>query len=321
VTAFRVDPASGALRVHGQPAALRARPIHISGDTTGTHLLVAYNDPSGMSVHAISGDGTIGVEVPQPDNLDVGIYGHQVRATPAGRSVILVTRGNQPTTTTREDAGAVKVFRYDNGRLANLASIAPSGGIGFRSRHLDFHPTRPWVYLSIESQNRLDMFALVDDITLSREPVFRASTLAKESGVIDGQTTSAIHVHPNGRFVYVANRGARTTTYQGRTVFAGGSNDLAVFRIDPATGEPTLIQNIDTQGFTPRTFAIDPSGRLLVVGNQVTRLVRDGGGVKTVPANVSLFRIGGDGRLAFLRRYDVGVGDKPLWWAGLVPLR
>ena len=321
VTAFHVDASSGALRVHGAPASLRARPIHISGDVPGTHLLVAYNDPSGISIHSINGDGTVGAEVPQPGGLDVGIYGHQVRATPTGGSVILVTRGNQPTNTTREDPGAVKVFRYDNGRLANLASIAPSGGVGFRSRHLDFHPTRPWVYLTLESQNALEMFTLVDGVTLGREPVFRASTLAQGGGISDGQTASTIHVHPNGRFVYVANRGAATTDYKGQAVFTGGSNDIAVFRINPETGEPTLIQNIDTQGFTPRTFAIDPSGRLLVVGNQVTRLVRDGARVKTVPANLSVFRIGGDGRLEFLRRYDVGVGEKPLWWAGFVALR
>src|SRR6185295_3967654 len=146
-------------------------------------------------------DGTVGVEVAQPGSLDVGIYGHQVRATPAGGSVILVTRGNEPTNTTREDPGAVKVFRYDNGRLANLESIEPSGGIGFRSRHLDFHPTRPWVYLTLESQNALEMFTLVNGVTLGREPVFRTSTLAKGTSA-SGQSASTIHVHPNGRFVY-----------------------------------------------------------------------------------------------------------------------
>ena len=121
--------------------------------------------------------------------------------------------------------------------------------------------------------------------------------------------------------MYAANRGAATANDNGQTVFAGGSNDIAVFRINPQTGEPGLIQNIDTRGFTPRTCAIDPTGRLLVVGNQVTRRVREGASVIRVPANLSLFRVGDDGRLAFLRRYDVGVGDRPLWWAGLVALR
>jgi len=34
-----------------------------------------------------------------------------------------------------------------------------------------------------------------------------------------------------------------------------------------------------------------------------------------------VFRIGADGMLQFVQRYDVAVGQKPLWWTGLVPLR
>ena len=132
VTAFRVDP-SGALHARGAPASLRSRPIHITGDVPGRHLLVAYNDPSGVSVHTIDADGSVGAEVPQPGGLDVGVYAHQVRVLPSNRGVILVTRGNQPTASTKEDPGAVKVFRYDAGKLTNRASIAPGKGIGFRS--------------------------------------------------------------------------------------------------------------------------------------------------------------------------------------------
>jgi limonene-1,2-epoxide hydrolase len=109
----------------------------------------------------------------------------------------------------------------------------------------------------------------------------------------------------------VANRGAGKEN----------SNDIAVFRINQQTGEPTLIQNVDTHGFTPRTFAVDPSGRMLVVGNQTTMAVRDGGAANTVPANLATFRILADGRLEFVNRYDIAVGQKPLWWMGLAPLR
>ena len=320
VTAFRVD-ASGALHVHGAAAPLRSRPIHITGDIPGTHLLVAYNDPSGVSVHTLNRDGTVAAEVPQAKNLDVGIYGHQVRVLPTNRSVILVTRGNQPTATTPEDAGALKMFRYDDGKLTNLVSIAPSKGLGFRSRHLDFHPTGPWVFLTIESQNKLDVFKRVNDGTLSAAPLFSKSTLADGRGVSSGQTASSVHVHPNGQFVYVANRAGGTTDFNGTPVFAGGTNDIAVFRINQETGEPSLIQSIDTRGFTPRTFALDPSGRILVVGNQTTMAVRDGATVKTVPPNLAVFRIRADGKLDFVQRYDVAAGRKPLWWTGLVAIQ
>jgi hypothetical protein len=49
--------------------------------------------------------------------------------------------------------------------------------------------------------------------------------------------------------------------------------------------------------------------------------VREGETVKTVSANLAVFRIRTDGRLEFVQRYDVGVGRKPLWWMGLVALQ
>jgi len=36
--------------------------------------------------------------------------------------------------------------------------------------------------------------------------------------------------------------------------------------LDAASGEPTLIQNIDTQGYGTRTSSIYPSGGLLIAG-------------------------------------------------------
>jgi 6-phosphogluconolactonase len=305
VTAFRVD-STGALHVHGAPASLRSRPIYITGDRSARHLLVAYNDPSGISVHAVNADGTVGAELPQSSSLDVGIYAHNVRVLPTNDAVVLVTRGNEPTSNTREDPGALKVFRFDDGKLTNAASIAPSNGIGFRSRHLDFHPTRPWAFLTLEAQNRLEVYGITKG-TLTPQPLFNKATLADGTGVKAGQTASTLHVHPNGQFVYVANRGAAD----------GGTNNIAVFRINQQTGEPSLIQNIDTHGFTPRTFSVDPGGRMLVVGNQTTQSVAG----NTVPANLAVFRIRADGMLEFAQRYDLAVGRKPLWWTGLVPLR
>jgi 6-phosphogluconolactonase (cycloisomerase 2 family) len=307
ITAFRIDPSTGALTIHGTPAAVRARPVHITGDIRGRHLLVAYNEQAGVSVHTINNDKTIGVEVPQPPNLDVGIYPHQVRVLPDNKAVILMTRGNQPTSTTKEDPGALKEFRYDDGKLTMVASIAPSNGIGFRARHLDFHPTRPWAFLTLESQNALQVYRITND-TLSTAPLFSKSTLANGGGESAGQGASTIHVHPNGQFVYVGNR-------NGNAAANHGSNDIAVFRINQGTGEPTLVANVDTHGVTPRTFSIDPSGRLLVVGNQTTVEARDG--TDAVPANLAVFRIGTDGRLSFVSRYATPSARKPLWWMGM----
>src|SRR5437868_6238006 len=53
VSAFRIDPASGSLLLQGKPASLPSRPIFITADIDCTHVLAAYNDPSGLTVHRI----------------------------------------------------------------------------------------------------------------------------------------------------------------------------------------------------------------------------------------------------------------------------
>ena len=73
ITVFRIEGASGALMPHGRPAALPSRPIHITTDIPGTHVLAAYNAPSGITVHRIEQDGTIGSQVKPTGTLDVGI--------------------------------------------------------------------------------------------------------------------------------------------------------------------------------------------------------------------------------------------------------
>jgi 6-phosphogluconolactonase len=93
-----------------------------------------------------------------------------------------------------------------------------------------------------------------------------------------------------------------------------------VFSIDQTTGEPTLIQSIDGRGIQLRTFAIDPSGRLLVAASLQPLAVREDGGIKTLIAGLCVYRVGGGGKLEFARKYDVDVGGKTQLWSGMVTL-
>ena len=150
VTAFAIDPSTGALKQHGASIKTRWRAVHNSVDRAGDFLIVAYNEPSGVSVHRISPDGTIGDEVAQTEKLDVGVYGHQVTVTPGNNSLILVTRGNNAAGSRPEDPGSLKVYGFNKGALTMKASVQPGTGHGFGARHLDYHPTKPWVYVSVE---------------------------------------------------------------------------------------------------------------------------------------------------------------------------
>lgn len=319
-SALRIDPASGALSPHGQPQMLSARPIHTSVDQAGRFLLIAYNDPSSLTVHHINTDGTIGEPVPQPNKLDTGIYAHQIRAVPSNQMVTLVTRGNNAEAGKPEDPGAIKTFSFKDGILTGLASIAPGNGLGFGPRHLDFHPTKPWVFVSIERQSKLYVYTLDDATGLSREPLFIKTTLSDPKTKFP-QGAGPIHVHPNGRFVYQTNRASALTAFDGQKVFAGGENSVAVFAIDQTTGEPTLIQNIDGRGVQLRTFGIDPSGSMLVAASVVPIQVREGFRVGTLTAGLMVYRVGSDGRLDFARKYDVeATSQNQQFWSGMVTL-
>src|SRR6201996_4609220 len=272
LSALRIDPGSGALTAHGTAAALAARPIHMSLDRTGAYALVAYNNPSGVTVHRIAADGTVGEEVKQAETPDGGIFAHQVRTTPANDAAILVTRGNDAAGGKPEDPGALKIFSFKDGQLANRGSVAPNGGYGFGPRHLDFHTTLPLAYVSLERENKLNVYRLKDGV-LDPQVLFSKDTLADPAHIRSRQAASTVHVHPNGRYVYVGNRASDTVDVGGQKVFPGGENNIAVFAIDPSSGEPTLIQNADVHGIHPRTFALDPSGRMLAVANLQSMLV------------------------------------------------
>jgi 6-phosphogluconolactonase len=314
-SALAIDRATGALTPVGDPAALVSRPIHTSVDATGAYLLIAHNNPSSVSVLHLNADGTLGAPVAQPGKLDTGIYAHQVRATPSKKTVTLVTRGNDATATKVEDPGAIKTFAFDNGVLTDLASIAPGNGLGFGPRHLDFHPQKPWAFVSIERQSDLYVYKLDAATGLSRSPMFIKNTLANPKPRVR-QAAGAIHVHPSGKYVYVTNRASDVVDVDGKKIVPDGENNIAVFAINQETGEPTLIQNADGRAVELRTFGIEPGGRMLVTASIKAVPVRDG----TLPAKLDVFRIGGDGKLDLARQYDIDTGALTQFWSGMITL-
>ena len=320
LNAFAID-SMGKLAPHGEARALPSRPIHVSVDRTGGFMLTAFNDPSSVTVHRLNTDGTLGQLANQPTTLDTGIYAHQVLATPSNRSVIVIARGNNATASRAEDPGSIRVFGFSNGILSPLQSIAPGNGLGFGPRHLDFHPTKPFVYVSIERQNQIFLYDLQPDGRLAAAPKFVKTSLIDSRNIRPSQGAGTIHVHPNGRFVYQTNRNAGVVDFQGQKVFGGGENNVAVYGINQESGEPNFIEAVDGHGIQLRTFGIHPSGRLLVAASIQPLLVRNGTRIETLSAGLSVYRINeATGRLTFVRKYDVDTSGGTQFWSGMVTL-
>jgi hypothetical protein len=59
---------------------------------------------------------------------------------------------------------------------------------------------------------------------------------------------------------------------------------------------------------------------MMVAQHNLPVNVREGDTVRQVPAGLSVFRIGDDGKLTFARAYDVDVGSSRMFWMGMVEL-
>ncbi len=148
----------------------------------------------------------------------------------------------------------VLVYKFDpaNGSLvANdppSASVAPGSG----PRHLAFAPNGRYAYVINEMKCTLTAFSYDPERGELKE-LQTLSTLPDGETMKPNYSTAEVEAHPSGKFLYGSNR---------------GHNSIVVFAMDAATGKIAYVENVSTQGKTPRSFGVDPTGRYLLAANQ-----------------------------------------------------
>jgi 6-phosphogluconolactonase len=154
------------------------------------------------------------------------------------------------------DLGCDKVFIYKidpaTGKITPntpaYGEVPPGGG----PRHLAFHPNGKFVYVNNEMTLTVTGFAY-DAAKGALTPIETVSTLPPGVAVDPKFSTAETAVHPNGKFVYVSNRGHDT---------------IACFRCDAETGKLTFIECAPSLVQIPRNFGIDPSGKWMIAVGQ-----------------------------------------------------
>ena len=300
--AFDIDSVSGALTQKGLPLVpAGGRIINLSINHQGTHLALANNVTNQAATVALAADGSLAGEVVQTVPATTGPFPHQAKFDGAGKNLIV------PGLALSGGDGTFTVFGFKKGQLTKTQTLTLPPGIG--ARHVDFGHSGRFVYATIERGNRLYTYRFKDGL-LSETPRFDQTTLADPSNnAIARQRAGAIHVHPKKPFLYLSNR---QDTLVDLTL--PGENNIAVYALDPSSGEPRLLQHIDTRGIEARSFTIDPTGQYLIVGNQVPRTVNN----VVIPRSLAVFRIGADGRLTYLDKVNITAGD--VFWVGSVAL-
>ena len=118
---------------------------------------------------------------------------------------------------------------------------------------MKFHPSGKFAFVLNEISLSVTTFRYDAEqgtlTAIETVPTVPEDQKAKEQTV----SCSEIRVHPNGRFVYAANRGHDTIT---------------AFGFDDSTGKLTFIERENVRGATPRNFNLDPSGRWLLAAGQ-----------------------------------------------------
>ena len=120
---------------------------------------------------------------------------------------------------------------------------------GSGPRHFAFHPSSRWAYACGEMTSTVIAFTYNPE----RGVLEQMQVLSTLPGEVKGNSTAETQVSPDGKFVYVSNR---------------GHDSVAVFAVDEATGKLKAVGHCPTGGKTPRNFGIDPSGAFLIAANQ-----------------------------------------------------
>jgi 6-phosphogluconolactonase len=120
---------------------------------------------------------------------------------------------------------------------------------------MKFHPNGRWIYVLNELSLTVTQFEY-DATKGAMTPVQTVETvpavdLAREKA----KSASEIRVHPNGKYVYSANR---------------GHDSISVFEIEASSGNLKRIQIENARAITPRNFNVSPSGDWLLVAGQAS---------------------------------------------------
>lgn len=299
----------------GTPVPLPSRPIHLSLDGEGRRLLVAYNQAPGLSVHAVAPDGAVSDVLAA--GLPVGAYyAHQVVPMPHGRHAVVVCRGADTHGTAPELPGSLQVLSLEGDAIRAVQVVAPGDGYGFGPRNIVFDAAGTRAYVSAERQNRVIVYAL-ENGRFGAEPISVQSTLRGLPSYAP-QIAGALRLHPNGQFLYVANRTHRTTGGDRCPDVGPGENSIAAYRIDQTSGVPVPLQAIGTEGVHPRTLSIDDAGRLLVAANLRAAVFDGPAGLRQAQAGFAVFRIERDGRLTLLNQHPVSTDHRLLFWSAIL---
>ena len=284
VTAYAVDRETGSLTKVNAVATGGAGSTYLGWDIPSMTLLDANYASGSVSSIAVNRDGSLGSLVSTiqetgsgPNRRQASAHAHSAVIDPSGQYALV------------PDLGADRVFVYGFDRATHAVTagneVNPQSFVtppGSGPRRIAFGRNGQFAYVLTELS--AEIMVLHWDASQGHLTLVQSVPTSTEEfqGVKSG---AELALSRDGRFVYVENR---------------GQNALVVYRISPDSGELSLVQRTSAGGVKPWGFAIDPSGRWLLVANQQSGtvnafsidpesgMVADSGQAADIPTAVSV---------------------------------
>ncbi|MGJ4928764.1 lactonase family protein [Bradyrhizobium sp. HKCCYLS2038] len=236
---FAIDAKTGELKHIGN-GPLADSMANIAFDRTGKVLFSASYGGNKVAANPIQANGVVAAP---SQVIPTGLNAHAFLPSPDNRFVFATNLGSDQ----------VLGFAFDAATGALTAQEALTVKTPEKSgpRHFIFHPNGKFIYLLHELNADLAVYAYDADKGSWTEQQ-RLTTLP--AGFTGKPWAADLHATPDGKFLYTSER---------------GSNTLAAFKIDAASGRLALVGSVPTET-QPRGFAIDPSGRYLAAVGEVS---------------------------------------------------
>ncbi|UZO80793.1 lactonase family protein [Aquimarina sp. ERC-38] len=257
IASFRRDINSGKLSLISTVDSGGRNPVHLALNQEETYLANSnYTDP-GLTLYSVAKNGglqlyTQKITFDQPGsnvvkNRQKQAHIHSSNFTPDQKYLLVQDLGRDRIYSLQFKPNYQKplVLQPEKEFIAK-----PGAG----PRHFTFHPDGNFAYGVAELNGMVSQFNYKDG-----ELEFIEDILSYQQEQ-DLYRTADIHCSPDGKFLYVSNRGPKEDT-------------VAIFAINQENGKLTIIGHIPTYGVHPRNFGISSSGDLLIVANQFSNNV------------------------------------------------